>query len=88
MEHYLLKSIQTYFRVMNSIKQHQLMLSTRVPRAISTAKMLRKRQTKSEILLWNTLRNRRPGDFKFRRQSPIDRYIVDCVCIEKTHCGD
>ena len=42
-EHYLLKSIQTYFRVMNSIKQHQIMLSTRVPQSYQHSKMLRKR---------------------------------------------
>jgi len=31
--------------------------------------------------LWNTLRNRQLARWKFRRQHPIDRYIVDFVTI-------
>jgi very-short-patch-repair endonuclease len=30
--------------------------------------------------MWNLLRSRRLEGFKFRRQQPIDRYIVDFVC--------
>jgi very-short-patch-repair endonuclease len=32
--------------------------------------------------LWRHLRDRRLAGFKFRRQSPIGRYIVDFVCFE------
>lgn len=32
--------------------------------------------------MWQLLRNRRFAKFKFRRQVPIDRYIVDFVCFE------
>lgn len=46
------------------------------------ARKLRKNQSRAEIVLWQRLRNRQLG-FKFRRQHPIDRYIVDFVCIEK-----
>ncbi len=32
--------------------------------------------------LWHVLRRRSLNGWKFRRQHPIDRYIVDFVCIE------
>jgi len=47
------------------------------------AKALRKSMTDAERVLWYSLRNRRLGGFKFRRQKPIGAYIVDFVCIEK-----
>jgi very-short-patch-repair endonuclease len=43
------------------------------------AKLLRQRQTDAEQLLWYRLRSRRLDGFKFRRQMPIDPYIVDFV---------
>jgi 5-methyltetrahydrofolate--homocysteine methyltransferase len=33
-------------------------------------------------VLWRELRNRGLGGFKFRRQQPIDRFIVDFFCLE------
>jgi very-short-patch-repair endonuclease len=36
----------------------------------------------AEAMMWRTLRGRRLGGFKFRRQVPIGRYIVDFVCFE------
>jgi len=50
---------------------------------IKTAKTLRKRSTDVEMLLWRYLRVRRMEGLKFRRQQPIERYIVDFVCFEK-----
>ena len=47
------------------------------------ANTLRETQTDAEQLLWQKLRNRHLGGYKFRRQVPIDRYIVDFVCLEK-----
>lgn len=44
------------------------------------AKKLRKRETKAEVALWKIVRNRRLLGFKFRRQHPIDIYIVDFYC--------
>ncbi len=35
-----------------------------------------------ERILWSMLRDRRLGGLKFRRQYPIDRYIVDYYCAE------
>lgn len=45
-------------------------------------KDLRKNQTPWERKLWFILRNRFTG-YKFRRQFPIDNYIVDFCCLEK-----
>ena len=47
------------------------------------AKKLRKNMTDAERLLWQHLRNRELGGYKFRRQRPIGPYIVDFVCLEK-----
>lgn len=38
---------------------------------------LRRNSTDAEKLLWSKLRNRQLDGLKFRRQSPIDQYIVD-----------
>jgi very-short-patch-repair endonuclease len=46
------------------------------------ARGLRRRSTDAELLVWQHLRDRRLGGFKFRRQHPIGRYIVDFVCPE------
>jgi very-short-patch-repair endonuclease len=46
------------------------------------ARKLRKDGTDAEANLWYRLRNRQMG-YKFRRQEPIGRYIIDFVCIEK-----
>ena len=46
------------------------------------ARVLRKRPTDAEQALWNRLRNRQLEGFKFRRQHPIGRYIVDFVNLE------
>ncbi|MEO6361557.1 MAG: endonuclease domain-containing protein [Sphingomicrobium sp.] len=43
------------------------------------ARALRRDMTLPEGLLWQALRQR-PDGFKFRRQHPIGRYIVDFYC--------
>jgi very-short-patch-repair endonuclease len=43
---------------------------------------LRLSQTSAEAKLWQALRNRRLGRWKFRRQHPIDRYVVDFVTLD------
>ena len=52
--------------------QHSLMKSR--------ARSLRRKGTDAEILLWQHLRNRRLLGYKFRRQVPIGKYIVDFLC--------
>jgi very-short-patch-repair endonuclease len=51
-------------------------------RFILKARHLRHRQTSSEGLLWQALRNRKLARWKFRRQHPIDRFVVDFVCLD------
>ena len=46
------------------------------------ARKLRASQTSAEARLWQALRGRRLARWKFRRQHPIDRYVVDFVSIE------
>jgi very-short-patch-repair endonuclease len=46
------------------------------------ARDLRARQTCAEARLWRALRNRRLERWKFRRQHPIDRYVVDFVTLD------
>ncbi|MGC1777207.1 MAG: endonuclease domain-containing protein [Xanthobacteraceae bacterium] len=45
-----------------------------------TARRLRRNQTDAESILWFRLRDRRLGGWKFRRQFPIDRFVVDFFC--------
>jgi very-short-patch-repair endonuclease len=47
------------------------------------ARGLRLRMTDAERKLWFALRDRRFAGFKFRRQVPIGRFIVDFVCFEQ-----
>ena len=44
---------------------------------------LRQDSTDAEKLLWAELRNRRLKGLKFRRQHPLDKFIVDFYCNEK-----
>jgi very-short-patch-repair endonuclease len=43
------------------------------------ARALRKRLTPQEVKLWIKLRELKTHGFHFRRQAPVDRYIVDFV---------
>ena len=47
------------------------------------AKILRKRPTDAEKLMWRHLRGKQLEGFKFRRQEPIGNYVADFVCYEK-----
>jgi very-short-patch-repair endonuclease len=46
------------------------------------ARQLRATQTGAEDRLWRALRNRRLDRWKFRRQHPICRFVVDFVTLE------
>ena len=52
-------------------------------RLTKLAKTLRKRSTDAELLLWQRLKARRLEGIKFRRQQPIDKFIVDFLSFEK-----
>lgn len=43
---------------------------------------MRKTPTEAEQLLWKELRERRLDNLKFRRQQPIQGYILDFYCEE------
>ena len=49
---------------------------------VQIARDLRKEQTGAEKKLWERLRDRRLGGYKFRRQYGIGRYIADFYCSE------
>jgi very-short-patch-repair endonuclease len=49
---------------------------------IEPARRLRRNQTDVERLLWFRLRDRRLAGWKFKRQVPIDRFIVDLFCVD------
>jgi very-short-patch-repair endonuclease len=53
-----------------------------IPGAHMRARSLRHNMTDAERRLWRTLRLRQMGDYKFRRQVPLGRYIADFVCHE------
>jgi len=49
---------------------------------MTRVRQLRKSATRHKRLLWRQLRNRRFQGWKFRRQHPVDRYIIDFYCPE------
>jgi very-short-patch-repair endonuclease len=48
-----------------------------------TARRLRRDQTDAERRLWFQLLDRRLGGWKFKRQVPIGRFVVDFLCVER-----
>lgn len=50
--------------------------------ANAKARELRKNMTPQEVKLWVRLRQLRPLGFHFRRQAPLDGYILDFVCFK------
>ena len=56
-------------------RRHRIQSSIR-----TRARELRQPQTPAERKLWARLRNRQLSGLKFRRQHPIDRFIVDFYC--------
>ena len=51
--------------------------------SVPVARKLRKRLTDAERRIWSRLRLRQLDGMKFRRQAPIDQYVVDFLCLEK-----
>jgi very-short-patch-repair endonuclease len=46
------------------------------------AREMRRAPTRSENRLWSWLRDRRFDGYKFKRQFPIGRYVLDFYCAE------
>ena len=55
------------------------------PIILQHAREMRHPQTPAEATLWQQLRNRNL-EFKFRRQHPIERFIIDFYCTEVKLC--
>lgn len=49
---------------------------------LSRAKALRKNMTEAEQTLWYHLRAKRFVNYKFKRQSPIGKYIAGFICFK------
>ncbi|MBI5941763.1 MAG: DUF559 domain-containing protein [Caulobacterales bacterium] len=47
---------------------------------LTQARLLRRRMTRTEITLWQTLRGKQLEGLKFRRQQVIGPYVVDFFC--------
>ncbi len=47
------------------------------------ARVLRDKETPAEKELWKHLKGKKLDGFKFRRQHPIRRYILDFYCHER-----
>jgi very-short-patch-repair endonuclease len=52
------------------------------PHLIEAARSLRRTMTDAEQLLWSSLRRKQLGGYRFRRQHPIDRFVLDFYCSE------
>jgi very-short-patch-repair endonuclease len=47
------------------------------------AKQMRRTPTDAEAAMWRLLRHRRFAEFKFRRQVPLQGYVLDYVCFDR-----
>ncbi|WP_342736001.1 DUF559 domain-containing protein [Bradyrhizobium sp. B117] len=47
------------------------------------ARNMRHEPTDAEAAMWRLLRDRRLSTYKFRRQVPFKKYILDFVCFDK-----
>lgn len=52
------------------------------PEALASVRRLRREMTLPEVLLWRLLKGK-PMGVKFRKQHPIENYVVDFYCAEK-----
>jgi very-short-patch-repair endonuclease len=48
---------------------------------VPAARDLRQRETATEDLLWEALRDRRLDGLKFRRQHPVGSFVIDFCCL-------
>ena len=53
-----------------------------IPEIFRNAAKLRANMTETENIIWEFLRTK-PSGFKFRRQHPINKYILDFYCHRK-----
>ncbi len=53
------------------------------PKVNERTQKLRKQLTDAERHLWGRIRRHQLNGYRFRRQAPIGRYIVDFVCLSE-----
>ncbi len=51
------------------------------PHLMHNGRNLRKNMTPAEWRLWQYLRGKQLGGYRFRRQQPLGQYILDFVCV-------
>ena len=67
---------------MNNAEKN-LFIPTPVPvPLLEAARALRKSITDAEQLMWHCLRQKQLGGFRFRRQHPFERFVLDFYCCE------
>ena len=49
---------------------------------VATARKLRRSSTNVERKLWHRIRDKQVEGFRFRRQRPVGRFIVDFICLD------
>lgn len=57
-------------------------MSRKEPYNTDRARMLRRKQSPPEGVLWSRLRGKKLAGIKFRRQHPIGPFVVDFCCVE------
>src|SRR5581483_9337250 len=62
---------------MDKIRKHRI-----PPILLKRAREMRRESAPAEAILWQCLRDRQLGGYKFRRQKRADSYIADFVCME------
>ncbi|TLM65330.1 MAG: endonuclease domain-containing protein, partial [Deltaproteobacteria bacterium] len=63
--------------------QPRLFIPEPVPEPLLVAaRELRREMTDAEQFLWHRLRQKQLGGFRFRRQHPFQRYVLDFYCCE------
>ena len=65
------------------MKKELLMFYGASPEIFRRAKLLRNHMTKTEEILWEALKDNKTNGLKFRRQHPINQFIVDFYCHKK-----
>ncbi|WP_325310596.1 endonuclease domain-containing protein [Longimicrobium sp.] len=66
--------------------QQQRRMRGTTPEIEERAKELRANMTIPERVLWSALRKERQNGLHFRRQHPVERFIVDFCCTSKKLC--
>ena len=63
--------------------EKQLFLPPSIPGPLlEAARSLRCNLTDAELMLWYCLRRKQLGGFRFRRQHPFERFVLDFYCCE------